>query len=367
MSQSLINALNAIDANKTDEIIAAKVRGLMIGYDARWGDSNFEVIGVEEVFHLPVINPSTGKASRTFTQAGKFDGIVSIDGRQYLLEHKTTSDDIADPNSPYWGILDLDSQVSAYALANWQQGRKLDGTIYDVIRKPGIRPKTITKAEAKLIVSHREYCGFEVPTEIALRVSRGDEKECPKLYEIRLASETFQNPEKYFQRRIVPRLDADLAEYASEMWDVGQSLLEARRKVLHYRNTGACRLFNSTCTFLGVCRKHDTIESENWKRKEQHHSEIPVAFSDGGLNVLTNSRIKCFQTCRRKHYYQYELGVERIDAEEREALALGTLMHIGLEAYFNTTKGGADAPSSESSPAVNAVAGESAEQAELFV
>lgn len=366
MSEALTNALNAIDANKTDDLIAAKVRGLMIGYDARWSGTRFEMVGVEEVFHLPVINPRTGRPSRTFTQAGKFDGIIDIEGRSYLLEHKTTSDDIADPDSPYWGILDIDSQVSAYALANWQQGRKLDGTIYDVIRKPGIRPKAIPKAEQKLIVSQREYCGFEVPVEIALRVSGGDERECPKLYEVRLAAETLENPQKYFQRRIIPRLDMDLAEYAGEMWDVGQSLLHARNNNSHYRNSGACMNYNTPCTFLGVCRGHDTIDSEKWKRKEQHHSEIPVEFEDGGLNVLTNSRIKCFQTCRRKHLYQYEMGVERIDAEEREALALGTLMHIGLEAYFNT-KGGANAPSSESSPAVNAVAGESARQAELFV
>jgi len=365
---ALTNALNAIDRHSKDELIAAKVRGLMIGYDARWASSPCKMIGVEEVFHLPVVNPKTGKSSRTFTQSGKFDGVLEIGGRNYLLEHKTTSEDIADPDAPYWGILDIDSQVSSYALANWQMGRKLDGTIYDVIRKPGIRPKDISKAQQKLIVSHREYCGFEVPVEIALAVSQGQERECCKLYEIRLAAETLENPEKYYQRRIIPRLDDDLAEYAAEMWDVGQSLLHARQNNAHYRNSGACMNYNTPCTFLGVCRGYDSIDSDKWKRKELRHSELPVEFDDGGLNVLTNSRIKCFQTCRRKHLYQYEMGVERIDAEEREALALGTLMHHGLEAWFKTfMKGGADAPSSENSSAVNAVAGESAEQQELFV
>jgi len=365
---ALTNALNAIDRHSKDELIAAKVRGLMIGYDARWASSPCKMIGVEEVFHLPVVNPKTGKSSRTFTQSGKFDGVLEIGGRNYLLEHKTTSEDIADPDAPYWGILDIDSQVSSYALANWQMGRKLDGTIYDVIRKPGIRPKDISKAQQKLIVSHREYCGFEVPVEIALAVSQGQERECCKLYEIRLAAETLENPEKYYQRRIIPRLDDDLAEYAAEMWDVGQSLLHARQNNAHYRNSGACMNYNTPCTFLGVCRGYDSIDSDKWKRKELRHSELPVEFDDGGLNVLTNSRIKCFQTCRRKHLYQYEMGVERIDAEEREALALGTLMHHGLEAWFKTfMKGGADAPSSENSSAVIAVAGESAEQQELFV
>lgn len=369
-SEALQNALNAIDANQqpgdAGELIAAKVRGLMIGYDYRWSRSRYNMVGVEEVFHLPVVNPKTGAKSRTFTQAGKFDGIIEIDGRHYLLEHKTTSDDIADPDAPYWGILDIDSQVSAYALANWQMGRKLDGTVYDVIRKPGIRPKDIAKAQQKLIVSEREYCGFEVPASIALAVSQGQERECAKLYEMRLAAETLENPNKYFQRRIIPRLDADLVEYASEMWDVGQSILHARANNSHYRNSGACMNYNTPCTFLGVCRGMDSIDSDKWKKRDSRHAELPREFKDEGLNVLSNSRIKCFQTCRRKHLYQYEMGIERVDAEEREALALGTLMHHGLEAWFHTfMKGGANAPSSEDSSAVIEVAGESVSQKEL--
>lgn len=365
-SKALTAALDAIDRNASDPLISAKVRGLMIGYDARWSQSRYNMIGVEEVFHLPVVNPKTGANSRTFTQAGKFDGIIEVDGRNYLLEHKTTSEDISDPDSAYWGILDIDSQVSSYALANWQMGRKLDGTVYDVIRKPGIRPKDLTKAVQKQIVANREYCGFEVPVDIALAVSQGQERECCKLYEIRLAAETLENPNKYFQRRIIPRLDRDLVDHAHEIWDVGQSIIHARAKNSHYRNSGACMNYNTPCTFLGVCSGHDSIDSDRWKKRDSRHPELPVEFEDEGLNVLSNSRIKCFQTCRRKHLYQYEMGVERVDAEEREALALGTLMHHGLEAWFLTfMKGGANAPSSEDSSAVNEVAGESAEQTQF--
>jgi len=348
---ALQNALDAIEKHRvpgeSGNLIAAKVRGLMIGYDAKWRNTRHDVVGVEQAFHLPVINPQTGKPSRTFTQSGKFDGVISVHGRNYLLEHKTTSDDISDPDSPYWAILDIDSQVSSYALANWQSGRKLDGTLYDVIRKPGIAPKKLDKASQKMIVANREYCGCEVPADIALAVAQGQERECFKLYEIRLASETMENPDKYYQRRIIPRLDAELAEYAREMWDVGQSLIHARNNNSHYRNSSACMNYNTPCTFLGVCRGHDTIDSNKWKARETRHAELPLEFSDNGLNVLTNSRIKTFQTCRRKHYYHYELGVERVDAEEREALALGSLMHHGLEAWFKTFMiGGTDAASS---------------------
>jgi len=53
-----------------------------------------------------------------------------------------------------------------------------------------------------------------------------------------------------------------------------------------------------------------------------------------GTDVLTNSRIRCFQTCRQKHYFQYELGIEKVDEEEREALFFGTVMHSALEQFF---------------------------------
>lgn len=35
----------------------------------------------------------------------------------------------------------IGTQISGYLLANWLQGWKLTGVLYDVIRKPEIRPK----------------------------------------------------------------------------------------------------------------------------------------------------------------------------------------------------------------------------------
>jgi CRISPR/Cas system-associated exonuclease Cas4 (RecB family) len=67
--------------------------------------------------------------------------------------------------------------------------------------------------------------------------------------------------------------------------------------------------------------------------------ELPGIEGDG-RNVLTNSRIRCFQTCRRKHFYEYELGVERQDEEEREALYFGNLWHAALEAWFLASQKG---------------------------
>lgn len=326
------------EATGTDEqsaIIAAKARGLLIGYDARWKDAGWETLSTEEVFHLPIVNPETGAKSRTFTQAGKFDGIVRRAGSTMLLEHKTTADDITDPGAPYWRRLTIDSQVSAYVLAKWQQGEKLDGTLYDVIRKPGIRPKAISNVDLQRVLLMRTYCGFAVPEEIQNRLAlttKGDARECPELYAMRLARDCIDNPDKYFQRRPIPRLDSDITEYAGELWEVGQAILSARNRNAHYRNSGACMEYNTPCRFLGICSGYDNPDSDKWRKVENVHDELPI---DGGRDVLSNSRLKTFQSCRRKHFYHYELGIRRVDDEDREALVLGSLLHKGLEFWWN--------------------------------
>src|SRR4030095_14290191 len=92
-------ALSAVDeatAGVPDtEVLAATIRGLVRGYDARWIDADYSTISVEEEYHLPIINPATSKPSRTFTQAGKKDGIIEYNpnGKRYLREGKTTSED----------------------------------------------------------------------------------------------------------------------------------------------------------------------------------------------------------------------------------------------------------------------------------
>ena len=154
------------------------------------------------------------------------------------------------------------------------------------------------------------------------------------MYEARLIHDcTIERPERYFQRRSVPRLDSELLEYARELWEHGQEILHARNTQRHARNSGACMLYGSPCKFLGICSGRDNPESDKWRRKEQMHRELPELEGDG-RDVITNSRVRCFQTCRRKHFYQYELGIERADEEEKEALVFGSVWHQAMEAWW---------------------------------
>lgn len=328
-------ALDSIEPYRfSDPITWAKCYGLIVGYDTRWRDVAWVATGIEQYVEAPLKNPETGRVSRTFKLAGKIDVLAELDGRSYIIDHKTTSNDIADPAAPYWRQLAIEGQPSHYMLLEWLNGRKVDGAVWDVTRKPGIRPKTLTKAERASVVANGRYFNQKVLASDQAALANGAERESPDMFAKRLAADTLERPDWYFARRSVPRLDSELLEYATELWDHAQELIAARRTERNPRNSGACLLYNSPCLFLGVCSGHDSIDSERWTKKNYVHRELPVITGEDGRDLLTNSRIRCFQTCRRKHQYQYELGVERIDDEEREALFFGRAWHSCLEGWW---------------------------------
>jgi hypothetical protein len=321
-------------------LIAAKCLGLLAGYHARWQESPYLIDAVESVMTADLFNPETGRKSRSFILGGKLD-IRATDketGAKILFDHKTTSADISDFNAPYWRILSIEGQVSQYMLLEWLHQNKVDFGLWDVVRKPGISPKALSKADAKEVTETGKYFGWTL-TDDDKEQFKVDSRETPLMYAARLAHDcTVERPEWYFQRRKTPRLDSEIMEYAQEVWGHGQDILATRQSGRWPRNSGACFTYNSACEYLGLCSGHDNLESGAWTTKHWVHPELPpmdlVTINSRGTEILTNSRIRCFQTCRRKHQLKYELGVEKIDAEEREVLFFGNLWHSAQEAYF---------------------------------
>jgi hypothetical protein len=330
-------------ATEASQLRETKAITQLTVYHEKWKDDTWQPISVEEEYLLPVVNPDTRRYSRIWQQAGKFDGVVENGSGPCLLEHKTASGDIDDFNSTYWKQLTVDSQVSQYMLASWQMGLKLQGTVYDVIRKPTIRPSKITQANRKLITSlPNSYCGHHVPPEVVQAVVNGQTVECATLYGIRLLAKMREEPDKYLQRRFVPRLDRDLFEYAQELWhvckEVQSTRLNAKRQAepesAHFKNSGACMMWGRACEYLDICSGCDTPDSDKWEKVDNVHSELDMKESSS-RDVVTHSRLKCYHACRRKHYYRYELGIRRVD-EDIESLQYGRLIHVGLEAWWGS-------------------------------
>ena len=332
MSEALATAL-AVTAD-ADPLVGATARGLLYGYHARWVNSGWTFLAVEQEYQLPIVNPDTGRSSRTFTQAGKTDGIAARDGKQFLMEHKTCAEDIADPDAPYWRRLAIDSQVSAYTLAHWQSGQALDGTLYDVIRKPGIRPKKLTKDEAKELQTGHYY-GQQIPDAIRLdaRLTYPGVQECPELFERRLAADCGERADWYFARKVLYRDEQQVLEYARELWAVADEIRLTRLADRHPRNSGACMTWGRPCEYLGICSGFNS--PDGWQRADRVHDEL-ASVADG-KDVLTHSRLSTFRLCKKKHYYRYELGIRK--DEDSESLVFGKLFHEALAAYWSCLKG----------------------------
>ena len=310
------------------------IRGVMAGYVARWGAEPIEAVEVEGQFHLPIVNLKTGRKSRTMTNAGKRDVIVRWKGKLYGMDHKTTSEDFSDPAGSFWQRLTLDSQISNYMLSAHQEGKALAGMIWDVIKRPSIKPKKIVKKSKAGVgdVEEIETYGTYYGTYISHRSP--PDFETPEFFGARVKHETIANPDKYFARRPIPRLDADLIEFGKKLWDIATDIREKRRNKRWHKNDGACFNFSTACPYLPLCSGCSEIESSEWRRRKQCHSELEGV----GYGALTASSMKLFQACPKKYYYRHELGIEPNVEHTSEALYFGTALHAELEAWWNLRK-----------------------------
>lgn len=366
--KAAIEAMEAFAADIGDlDLEIAKARALMHGYDAAWSKDAWQALPgtLESQFVLPIVNPDTNRMSRTFKHAGKRDGLAinhEIDAFRdgvFLLEHKTCQDRIDDPAAPYWQRLNIDAQVSGYSLACWQDGIKIAGTIYDVIRKPVIAISQVPILDAdglKIVVdangvrAKNKNGSWKQSADKDAGLTLQSRDETVQEFEARLREDVLTRPQFYFARKVIWRTDRELLEFAYELWDVADEIREARANDRHYRNSGACLQWNRPCEYLPICSGQDDINSDRWQQRPLH-TELPMVEGDG-KDLLTNSRMGCFKQCRRKHYYRYELGLSRIDKEESKALLFGTMFHLGLEAFWNYRAQRADSSITVEQPAI---------------
>jgi len=210
------------------------LRALLAGHFWRYGQDDIQFVAVEQVFEIPLVSPDSGAVSRTFTVAGRFDGIVRLpDGRLAVLEYKTAGEDIA-PDSEYWLRLRCDGQISLYVLAARALGHDVATVLYDVTRKPTIRLR---------------------------------QKETPEAFGQRLLADIGERPDYYYQRREIPRLEDDLAQFQAELWQQGQYLLELRRRAAKLNDPAAAYFRNvnkltcGTCDFADLCLNSVRVDS----------------------------------------------------------------------------------------------------------
>ena len=288
LGNGLEAALVAGQRGAIDEFEAAKVRVLLTGYDARWGDEHHDqVVAVERQFCAPLINPETGAPSRTYELGGKLDVLL----RRRFVEHKTTSEDIG-LGSTYWRRLTINSQVSTYYAGAKSLGHEVDGCIYDVIRKPGIRPAQVTildESGFKIVLDkdgERVFCknGKKGVGPKPRETGSTDDgyvlqtrPETANEYAVRLAEDVAANPDRYYQRGEVVRLEAEELEAAQDAWQLTRIMRENEVAKRWPRNPDACIRHSRPCPYFDVCCGTASLEdTSRFVRVDNVHQELDL-------------------------------------------------------------------------------------------
>ena len=274
-TETLGPALDAIaSAKDADPYDVVKAEVMMIGYDARWSDDDYDVLAVEAEFSGPLVNPITGSESKIWQRGGKIDAIVRerSTGRVLVVEHKTSSEDIRQ-GSEYWRRLRMDGQVTAYFEGARFLGHDVAGCLYDVLAKPGAKPARATPPEARkyTLPSKKE----PVPR---LYAGQRSADETPQEYRARLVQIVNDDPAGFFQRGEVARLESEMHEGLLDDWHFAQGLRDSIRLGRFPRNPGACIQYGSTCQFFPACTGEASIDdTTRFTRSDNVHPELALA------------------------------------------------------------------------------------------
>ncbi len=245
---------------------------MMKAYASRYAAEDFEVVALEKTFEGPIVNPATGAASRSFVLAGKVDGIVRIGDEHYLLENKTTSQ----LNSDYLERLWTDFQITIYAYYVEQtMGIPITGILYNILVKAKLQQ---SKGETEEEFEARR-------AELLAKSKTGKTTAKRKLPE---TDEEFQQrlAEKYTEPTMLHRemlyLSRDRFDILrTELWELTQAFLDARRRGVFYQNTGFCFNYHRPCAYFPICRSNGNPNVvENLYTITPPHEELRAAASE---------------------------------------------------------------------------------------
>lgn len=229
---------------------------MVCGWDWRWSQARVgKIIATEKVFEFKPVKRAQ------WSVAGKIDAIAELpDGRIAVVEYKTTGDDLS-PHSDYWRRLLIDRQISWYVLGARSLGFNVDTVIYDAARKPGVRPRLLSRKKGE------------------------DARESMEQFAERLTADIAERPDWYFGRQEIPRIESDIDEAQREMAMFAGMIRKSQTTNRWPRNTNACIQFG-TCPYFGPCTANHDPETagtpSGFKKVSDVHVELTIERTDSG-------------------------------------------------------------------------------------
>jgi len=290
--ETALNTALTVKGNDVSGLLAAHLAGLLAGYYAHYGTFADDQTVAQLYSEVPFTMRLAGTSR--FAASGKIDGLgVDRDGLYLLNEYKTCGEDIGE-GADYWARLRFNWQLLQYIDAARRNGWNVRRVIYDVTRKPTIRPlsnvPTLDADGLRQVVDadgQRVYKSDGTPIQTA-RKDKGESvlsaPETLEAYTQRLFVETRENPGFYFARREVPVLDSDIEDMSRTRLTFCKILLSLRalsKKCVHaedawMRNVTAmsCR----SCEYSGICLNGHILEGgevpNGMRRRECKHEEL---------------------------------------------------------------------------------------------
>lgn len=208
-------------------------KAVVKAYAVRWKDSSLVVEHTDVAFRVSIAG---------VTCVGEMDACGTEDGERVILELKTTSATIS-PGSSYWNEkVHTDNQITTYLAAAKALGWGATKVVYDVIRKSLLRQK----------------------------VNETDED-----FEVRILSDIADDPDKYFRRAVMVRMDHEHEAFVRDL--VGHVRLMQFVQTLPEtpRNTSSCFTFHRPCDFFDVCSGSAEIGDVSRFQDSEYRKEKP--------------------------------------------------------------------------------------------
>lgn len=247
-------------------------KAMMTAYATRYAAEELEVVGLEKNFEGPIINPATGAASRSFMLAGKVDGIVRIGGEHFILEHKTAAQVDGDYLEKLW----TDFQITIYAhYIEQTMGIPITGILYNVLVKAKLQQG---KGESEEEFQERR-ADLLARSKTGKTTAKRKLPESDDEYQARLAEKYTDTAMFHREMLYLSRDRFDILR--SELWELTQAFLDARRRGVFYQNTAFCFNYQRPCAYFALCRSNGNSNViENFYQRVAPNEELRVLPGD---------------------------------------------------------------------------------------
>jgi len=238
---------------------------MLRAYAAQYAVEDFEVVALEQTFSGPLVNPTTGRQSRSFIICGKVDGIVRRGDEVMLMEHKTSAQVTGD----YIERLSMDMQILMYSYyARETMGYPVTSIIYNILAKP-----RLTQSEGETEEQYRaRKAALAAKSKSGKSSAKRRMPESDEAFQERLAAWFAAEP-RFTRQELLLDFDS-IATVRQTLWDISKELLDARRNGRWHQNPRSCFGFGK-CSYFELCSSHNNpMVIENLYRRATPHPEL---------------------------------------------------------------------------------------------